>query len=35
VVDGGEDTTFARPACTKEAPAGPDGLAESSQDEFI
>jgi hypothetical protein len=28
-------TTFARPARTKEALPGPDGLAESSQDELI
>jgi hypothetical protein len=35
VVDGEEDTIFARPARIKEALAGPNGLAESLQDELI
>jgi hypothetical protein len=35
VVDGEEDATFARPARTKEALPGPDGIAESSQDELV
>jgi hypothetical protein len=35
VVDGEGDATFARPAHTNEALPGPDGLAESLQDELV
>jgi hypothetical protein len=35
VVYGEGDDTFARPAHTNEALSGPDGLAESSQDELL
>jgi hAT family C-terminal dimerisation region len=35
VVDGEGDAIFARPARTKEALPGPDGLAESLQDDLV
>jgi hAT family C-terminal dimerisation region len=35
VVDGEGDATFARPGHTNEALPGPNGLAESSQDELV